>query len=336
MLRQDRATTPELTTQQASRPVEPGMTSPRQKRPETPAWARPWVKDFQLHLRAELKSHHTVTRYTDAASWFTAWATTQDVTELAAVERNHLRGFFVHLAEAGYSRKYVANIGGALLQFWKWYAAEEDVPNLFTEGFRPPQPPKLGDHRPPVIAVEQLAALIHDAEKGRDFTSRRDTAILRLFASTGGRLAELALLPLTAIDEDAREFAVTGKGGKVRIVKYDHKAARALSRYLRVRALHKHAHLPALWLGARRDRGMTPSGIRQMIERRGSALGLRIWPHLFRHTFAHNWLDAGGAEGDLQEIMGWDSAQMLRHYGRAAASARARRAYDRIDVMRGV
>ncbi len=48
-----------------------------------------------------------------------------------------------------------------------------------------------------------------------------------------------------------------------------------------------------------------------------------------RHTFAHRWLDEGGAEGDLMALAGWESPQMLRHYGRSARSARARRAYDR-------
>jgi hypothetical protein len=38
-------------------------------------------------------------------------------------------------------------------------------------------------------------------------------------------------------------------------------------------------------------------------------------------------LDRGGPEGDLMELNGWDSPRMLRRYG---ASARARRAYDRI------
>jgi hypothetical protein len=41
-------------------------------------------------------------------------------------------------------------------------------------------------------------------------------------------------------------------------------------------------------------------------------------------------LDRGGAEGDLMELNGWTSPQMLRLYGASARSARARRAYDRI------
>ena len=40
--------------------------------------------------------------------------------------------------------------------------------------------------------------------------------------------------------------------------------------------------------------------------------------------------DRGGPEGDLMELNGWASPQMLRRYGASARSARARRSYDRV------
>ena len=55
-----------------------------------------------------------------------------------------------------------------------------------------------------------------------------------------------------------------------------------------------------------------------------------VYPHRFRHHFSHTWLDRGGPEGDLMELNGWTSPQMLRRYGAGARSARARRTYDRI------
>ena len=58
--------------------------------------------------------------------------------------------------------------------------------------------------------------------------------------------------------------------------------------------------------------------------------GVEVYPHRFRHHFSHTWLDRGGAEGDLMELNGWTSPQMLRRYGASARSARARRSYDRI------
>jgi integrase len=75
---------------------------------------------------------------------------------------------------------------------------------------------------------------------------------------------------------------------------------------------------------------LTAKGIYQMIARRGRQSGVDVFPHRFRHHFSHTWLDRGGAEGDLMELNGWASPQMLRRYGASARSARARRTYDRI------
>ena len=127
-----------------------------------------------------------------------------------------------------------------------------------------------------------------------------------------------------------REITVRGKGGKDRIVKIGHQAARSLDRYLRARARHAQAWRPQLWLGINNREPLTAAGIYQMITRRGRQCGVAVHPHRFRHHFSHTWLDRGGPEGDLMELNGWASPQMLRRYGASARSARARRTYDRI------
>jgi hypothetical protein len=53
--------------------------------------------------------------------------------------------------------------------------------------------------------------------------------------------------------------------------------------------------------------------------------GVEAFPHRFRRHFSHAWLDHGGAEGDLMELNGWASPQMLRRYGASDRSARAPR-----------
>jgi integrase/recombinase XerD len=67
-----------------------------------------------------------------------------------------------------------------------------------------------------------------------------------------------------------------------------------------------------------------------MTARRGQQCGVDVYPHRFRHHFSHTWLDRGGPEGDLMELNGWTSPQMLRRYGASARCARACRTYDRI------
>jgi site-specific recombinase XerD len=153
------------------------------------------------------------------------------------------------------------------------------------------------------------------------FAQRRDAAIIAVFKSTGIRLAELAGIRYdpedqrhSDVDVWQREITVRGKGGKTRIVKITYAAARTLDRYLRIRARHAQAHRPQLWLGAASRGPLTASGIYQMIARRGSQSGVDVYPHRFRHHFSHTWLYRGGAEGDLMELNGWASPQMLACY----------------------
>jgi integrase/recombinase XerD len=224
-----------------------------------------------------------------------------------------------------YSSAYASNQYRALQQFFKWLAAEDELPDPMA-GL---QPPHVSQKLVPVFTGQDLARL-EQACAGRSFAQRRDTAIIAVFTATGIRLSELAGLRASDADLWQREITVRGKGGKDRIVKIGHQTARNLDRYSRARSRHAQARRPQLWLGAGNREPLTAAGIYQMITRRGRQCGLKVYPHRFRHHFSHTWLDRGGLEGDLMELNGWTSPQMLRRYGASARSARARRTYDRI------
>ncbi len=212
------------------------------------------------------------------------------------------------------SSAYASNQYRALQQFFGWLAAEDELPDPM-EGL---QPPRVTDKLVPVFTREELTRLEH-ACAGRSFAQRRDTAIIAVFRATGIRLAELADLGYdpgdsrrSDIDLWQREITVRGKGGKDRIVRIGHQAARSLDRYLRARSRHAQAWRPQLWLGINNREPLTPAGSCQMIGRRGRQCGVDAYPHRFRHHFSHTWLDRGGPEGDLMELNGWTSPQMLR------------------------
>ena len=165
------------------------------------------------------------------------------------------------------------------------------------------QPPRVTSKLVPVFTSEELARL-EQACAGRSFTQRRDTAIIAVFTATGIRLAELAGLRYdrgdprrSDIDLWQREITVRGKGGKDRIVRIGHQAARSLDRYLRARSRHAQAWRPQLWLGVNNREPLTAAGIYQMTTRRGRQCGVDAYPHRFRHHFSHTWLDRGGPEG---------------------------------------
>ena len=289
---------------------------------------QPMIGSFELHLRAEKKSPKTIRTYIEAAQWLAAeYLIPNGIKFWADVTTRHVQEWTVTLLDR-YSDSYANNQFRALQQFFKWHATEdpdEQRPNPMASL----KPPKIGDKLVPVFTDDELAALLGTC-KGGGFQNRRDYAIISVFKDTGARLSELAGLTTDDISPRDREAVVTGKGDKQRTIRFTYDTARALDRYQRERAKHKMVRVSALWLGVRGG-PMTASGVYQMIERRGRDAGVEVNPHKFRHTFSHVFLDRGGAEGDLMELNGWSSPQMLARYGRSARSARARRHYD--DVM---
>ena len=293
----------------------------------------PEIGSFRLHLAAEGKAPKTVRTYTEAVAWFAAahLLARTSCTRWEQVSGHDVQRWLVHLLTL-YSDAYASNQFRALQQFFRWLAEEEQLPDP-TARLRAP---KVSEKLVPVFTSEELSALAKTCQ-GRSFAQRRDAAIIAVLTATGIRAGELAGIRYdpqdprrSDLDLWRREITVRGKGGRARLVRIGHDAARALDRYLRARSKHAQAWRPQLWLGVNNRGPMTANGIYQMIARRGRQAGVDAWTHRFRHHFSHTWLDRGRAEGDLMELNGWSSPQMLRRYGASARSARARRTYDRI------
>jgi site-specific recombinase XerD len=85
--------------------------------------------------------------------------------------------------------------------------------------------------------------------EGREATlDGRDEALIRFLLGCGVRVSEACGLRVDQLDLDQDMAIVKGKGSKVRPVYFGARTARALDRYVRVRAHHRWAHLDALFL----------------------------------------------------------------------------------------
>ena len=258
------------------------------------------ISSFALRLAAEGKAAKTIRTYTEAVQWFAATGLPRQAG-WEQVTGCDVQAWMAWLL-GRYSTAYASNQYRALQQFFKWLAAEDQLPDPMA-GL---QPPRVTEKLIPVFTPDELT-LLERACAGRSFAQRRDTAIIAVFTATGIRLSELAGLRCGDIDLWQRELTVRGKGGRDRIVKIGHQAVRSLDRYLRARSRHAQAWRPQLWLGAGSREPLTAAGIYQMTARRGRQCGVHPYPHRFRHHFSHTWLDRGGPEGDLMELNGWTS-----------------------------
>lgn len=287
---------------------------------------------FSRHLEAEGKSPNTIAAYTKATAALARYLEAQGMPlAVASIRREHIESFLISLRKAGNAPATINQRFRSLQQFWKYLEAEGEVK---ATPLRNISPPRVPDNPPPIITDDEMRRLLRVCD-GPAFADRRDTALLFLFYDTGVRRAEMAGVRLTDIDPAQRTMTVTGKGDRLRTVRFGREASRLLDRYLRARLawvsehrrIDRYADSPWLWMGEQGPMGV--HGIEQAVKRRAAQAGLpHVHCHTFRHSYANAFLRSGGNEGDLAQLAGWRSRQMIDRYARSVAGERARANYD--------
>jgi site-specific recombinase XerD len=279
------------------------------------------LRSYIRSLKYQNRSQRTIDSYVETikqlADTLPEWKHFEDV-EQADIE-DYITKYAIDHTPGGVAVRF-----RSLRAFFSWMVLEEIIENSPMRKLKQPYVPEVPVD---VISKADITKLLKVCS-GRDFESRRDTALVLVMYDCGVRVGELTGMNLDDVDLDLDAIHVVGKGRRPRAVSFANKTGVALDRYLRERSKHPMAtKITKLWIGSR-NQGLTESGVTQMLRRRCTEAGIpRIHPHQLRHTFSHEFRANGGSEDDLMRLGGWKSRTMLSRYGASAGDQRAREAH---------
>lgn len=250
------------------------------------------------YLIGEGLSSKTIAAYRYGLEKLLAVAGNIEVSEdgLASATRRCIR----QLEDEGKSVYTVHQVRRTCGAFFSWLVRERKLeynPVSRVRKVRLPESevPRLGD--------EEKRRLLRTV-KGKP----RDYAIMCVLFDTMLRRGEVVALDVGDIDFVARAVRVRrGKGKKFRIVPVGRVALAALQRCLGDRKCGP------LFL-SRRGTRLSGNGLYRVVYRLSQKTGIKVYPHLGRHTGAQDFLDHGGNVRECQQILGHASIETTARY----------------------
>jgi integrase/recombinase XerC len=260
-----------------------------------------WIDKFTRHLTFERRlSHLTVKNYERDLRSLASWCGGCGVDEWPQLDHEHVRAYAAACYRKGLSPRSIQRRLSASRTFFRFLTREKHVK---TNPVLAVSAPKAGKRLPGNLDADRMARLLDIQGEGP--LVARDRAILELLYSSGLRLAELTGLDLGDVDIADATVAVTGKGNKDRIVPVGKYALDAIGAWLKERGQMAAADEKALFVSQRGTR-ISMRSVQARVEHWAKRQGIdtRVYPHLFRHSFATHLLESSHDLRGVQELLG--------------------------------
>lgn len=237
-------------------------------------------------------------------------------TNIKAINQDIIHDFRAYLAKLGLAKKTQGYHAIALRSFLKWLI-RNDYNVMAPDKI---ELPKVADRQVKFLNGEQIDRLLN-APTMSDIQGIRDKAILEVLFSTGLRVSELTGLNIDKINFERREFGITGKGGRARVVFLSARSAEYLKKYLNERKDHfkplfiRHKGKVDVTMEDNKMR-LTPRSVERLVKKYVHKMKLPVeaTPHTMRHSYATDLLVAGADIRSVQEMLGHKNISTTQIY----------------------
>jgi site-specific recombinase XerD len=287
----------------------------------------PELQAFENYLHQQERADLTVRGYLTDLGQFVLWfeLTNGETFSLLIVTPTDVREYRQHLSTI--QRRKPATVNrhlAAISALMTWAKRTDQIGQDPTEDVRGvpqvPQGPRSLDKREQYAlqrAIEKDLQLSRIRYPRRWRSHQRDASMAIFLLHTGLRLSEALSLRLDDFQITERKGLVTvrqGKGGKSRSVPLNTEARKAMKAWLEVRP---EGGGTFLWIGLENETSEALSGrsVQRALLRLGQSAGLeRLTPHVLRHSFAKNLVDAKVGLEKVAALLGHSNLNTTRIY----------------------
>jgi integrase/recombinase XerC len=258
------------------------------------------ITSFIVYLKTEKQySNNTVSNYQRDLKHYFSFCKKQS---LIFINHDSIRSYIYKLKRDLYKSTTISRHLSSIKVFFKYCMVRGFVKTNPCVDLQLPK----SDKKLPHIFTHEETEKLFSSTIDNDELSIRDLAMFDLIYSCGLRVSECSAMKMNDISLKERKISIIGKGNKERIVFFGTKTKVNLEKWLKVRENTYNKLLIDTVFISKQKKTISvrtiQTRLKQFCKKRG--IYKNVYPHMLRHSFATDMLQASKDLRSVQELLG--------------------------------